>query len=116
MSKTFNSLKEKIVQYIALRFEDLRLEVIERIVNLLGYFIFVILLIFFFFIILIFSCFGLAEWLSRVFDSHLAGYFTTAGIFILLFIVIAINSRLIIRFFAGRMIGILTKKKSKRIR
>ena len=114
MSKTFNSLKEKIVQYISLRFEDLRLEVIERVVNLLGYFIFTILLILFFFIILIFASFGLAEWLSKIFDSHLTGYFATAGIFLLVFLIIIMNSRSIIRFFAGRMIVILTKKKSNR--
>lgn len=114
MSKTFNSLKEKIVQYISLRLEDFRLEVIERIVNLLGYFIFTIFLILFLFIILIFSSFGLAEWLSSLFDSHISGYFATAGIFVLLFILVALNARHFIRFFAGKMITILTKKKSKR--
>lgn len=114
MSKIFNSLRDKIVQYISLRIEDFRLEVIERIVNLLGYFIFTILAIFFFFIVLIFTSFGLAQWLSNIFNSQIGGYFATAGIFLVLTIIVVLNARIIIRFFAGKMVAILTKKNSKK--
>lgn len=114
MSKTFNSLKEKIVQYIRLRLEDFRLEVIERIVDLLGYFIFTMLALFFLFIVLIFTSFGLAEWLSSIFNSQIGGYFATAGIFLILTIIVALNAPVIIRFFAGKMVAILTKKKAKK--
>jgi len=116
LSKTFKSLKDKIVQYIQLRLEDLRLEVIERLVNVLGYFIFTILVLLCSLIVLVLTSLGIAEWFSYLMDSRIFGYLLSAGLFLLFTIIIALNSRVIIRLFAGKMLVILTKKSSKKTR
>lgn len=114
MKNPFQSIKEKIVQYLQLRYEHFRLEVLERIVNVMGYFAFIIVALFFFFFSLIFIGFGLAEWLSSLFNSRTAGYFSTGGIFLLASLLVLWLSRHIIRFFAGKMALLLTQpRKSK---
>lgn len=111
MRNPFNSLKDKITHYLQLRFEVLRLEVIERIGNLMGYFAFIILSFFLFFTTVFFTGFGLAAWFSAMFDSQTAGYFTTAGIMLIAAIVVVMMSKKIIRFFGNKTVWLLTIRK-----
>jgi len=104
-----SSLKEKITQYVHLKFELIRLEVIERLVNVMGYFAFIMIAIFLFFTFGMFLLFGLAEFLNVVFHSYVWGYLATAlFILIVAFIVIGFSKK-IIRFFAGKLAVMLTK-------
>jgi hypothetical protein len=102
-------LKEKIAQYIHLRFELIRLEAIERLVNVMGYFAFIMIAIFLFFTFGIFVFLGVAECLKVLFGSAVYGYLATAGIILVICIVTAALSKKIIRFFAGKMAEMLTK-------
>lgn len=114
MKNPISSLKDKITQYFQLKFELIRLEVIERLVNVMGYFAFIIIAIFLFFFLSFFVFLGIAELLATVFNSRALGYFTTAGIILILVAIIIMSSKRIIRFFAGRLVSLLTKKKEKR--
>jgi len=111
LKNPFQSIKENIVQYLQLRYEHFRLEVLERFVNVMGYFVFVIVALFFFFFSFIFIGFGLAEWLSSLFNSRTAGYFATGGVFLLATLLVLWLSRHIIRFFAGKMALLLTQRR-----
>jgi hypothetical protein len=113
LKNPFSLLKDKITQYIQLKFELIRLEVIERLVNVMGYFAFVIIAIFLFFFLGFFIFLGIAEVLGDAFSSPAMGYFATAGIILILVILIVMCSRFIIRLFAGRMVAMLTKPKRK---
>lgn len=111
MKNPLSSLKEKIVQYIHLRFELIRLEVIERLVNVMGYFAFMIIAIFLFFLVILFMFFALAELFNQWFNSYALGYFCTAVVILLCSVFVFMGSRKIIRFFAGRFAWLLTKEK-----
>jgi hypothetical protein len=114
LKNPISSLKDKVTQYIQLKFELIRLEVIERLVNVMGYFAFIIISIFLFFFLGFFVFLGIAEMLAAVFDSRASGYFATAGIILVLVVLIIMSGKRIIRFFAGRMVSMLTKKKEKK--
>ncbi len=111
MKNPLSSIKDKITQYLQLRFELIRLEVVERLVNVMGYFAFIIIAIFLFFMATFFLCLGLAEWLSTLFQSKTAGYFTVAGLVLIVSIGTILSGKRIVRFFASKMIWLLTKKK-----
>lgn len=114
MKNPISSIKEKVTQYIQLKFELIRLEVIERLVNVMGYFAFIIIAIFLFFFLGFFVFMGIAEWLGNVFANPALGYFATAGIILVLVVLIIMCSKQIIRFFAGRLVATLTRKKDRK--
>ncbi len=113
MKNPLSSFKDKITQYLQLRFEIIRLEIIERSGNVMGYFAFTILTFFLFFTTIFFIGFGLAAWFSQMFDSQIAGYFTTAGVMLLATFLVIMMSKNIIRFFASKTVWLLTSKKKK---
>ncbi len=111
----FNNIKDKVTQYINIRFEELRLEVFERIVNVLGIVIFAITSLLFLSLSFIFLGFSLASYLGKLMNSLPLGYLSTFGIFFLIGILLLAFSKPIIKFFAGRMIVIMAKKKTDAI-
>lgn len=111
MKNPINSLKEKITQYARLRYEYVRLELIERVVNVMGYFAYVIVAIFLFFTAGFFISLGLAEWLSTLFQSKAAGYFSVAGLILLCSVIVLWRSKYIVNYFASKMAMLLTRKK-----
>lgn len=106
----FNNLKDKVTQYFQIRFEELRLEIFERIVRVAGYILFILVSIFFMVISLVFLGFGLAAYLGEVFNSMPLAYLTTFGVFFLLGIVLLLIRKSIIKFFASRLISIMSNK------
>lgn len=106
----FNNLKDKVTQYFQIRFEELRLEIFERIVRVAGYILFILVSIFFMVISLVFLGFGLAAYLGEVFNSMPLAYLTTFGVFFLLGIVLLLIRKSIIKFFANRLISIMSNK------
>lgn len=109
MKNPISSIKDKVTQYLQLKFELIRLEVIERLVNVMGYFAFIIIAIFLFFFLSFFVFMGVAAWLGTMLNSPALGYFATAGIILVVVVLIVMCSKPIIRFFAGRMVSMLTK-------
>lgn len=107
----FNNLKDKVTQYFQIRFEELRLEIFERIVRVAGYILFVLVSIFFMVISLVFLGFGLAAYLGDVFNSMPLAYLTTFGVFFLLGLLLLLVRRSIIKLFASRLINIMSNNK-----
>ncbi len=107
----FGKLKDKISNYLQLRVELVRLELIERLVNVMGYVLFVMIVIFLVLTMVLFTGLGLAEWLSDVMKSRYGGYFATGGIVLLATIIVVLNSNKIIRFFANKFVALLTASK-----
>ena len=112
MKNPISSLKEKVTQYIQLRFELLRLEVVERLVSVMGYFAFIIVAAFLLFSFGIFFFLGIAEWFNYLFNSRALGYFLTAVIILVISLITILCSKRIMRFFANKMLILLTKKKN----
>lgn len=110
MKTLLKTIKEALVHYLQLRLKTLRLEVVERIANVMGYFIFILVVIFLFFFAFLFFSFGLAAWLGDILHSRYGGMFCTGGIILVLAIIIVLTSKPFIRFFAGKVAGILTRK------
>ena len=105
-----NSFKEKITQYVHLKFELIRLEIIERVVNVMGYLAFVMIAMFLFFAFGIFIFLGVAEYLKELFHNAYFGYLATALIILIITVIVIGFNKRIIRFFAGKVTILLTKK------
>lgn len=104
----FGNIKNKVTEYLQLRFEIVRLEVIEKLVNVVAYIIFLVMSILVAFTVILFFSIGLAEWLCDVMQSRFAGYFIIGGGLLLCIIIVFLASKSIIRFFANKFVRILT--------
>lgn len=109
----FNGIKDNIAQYIRLRFISAKLDLIERLSDVLGYFAFLLIVAFLFFFSFLYFSFGLATWLGTVFHNRNAGMFCTGGIILLVALTAIAFSKRIIRYFAGKLAVILLKKKKE---
>jgi len=104
LKNPFTSFKERIVEYFQLRFEIAKLELIEKVVNVLSYLLFTIVVLFLLFTTILFLGFGVAIWLSDIMQSNFAGYFATFGIILLLVVIVLWQSKSIINFFANKIL------------
>ncbi len=109
MMNLFNSWKDKATAYVDVRLGLLKLSLIERTSNVIGHLLISIIYIFFTLAALTFLGFGLMETFASLFDSRVGGAFATAGLFILLMLVIFLMRKSIIRSFAGIFIRVLTE-------
>lgn len=112
MKNLLSNLKESIAHYAQLRITSLRLEVIDRVSNAMGYFAFMMMVAFLFFFSFLYFSFGLAAWLGDLFNSRYAGMFCTGGIILIIAFVTLLLSKPIVRFFAGKLAAILMRKGS----
>ena len=101
--------KDKITQYIELRAQLIKLGLIDRTSNVLSYFIFTFICLFFLLAIFIFLGMGTGEYFAAVLHSYTAGYFITAGIYILLLLMLVAFRKKIIDIFSSQFIQILTE-------
>ncbi len=90
------------------------MEVVERLVNVMGYFAFIIICMFLFFATAFFFFLGIAELINQIFNSYALGYFCTSAIVLIISICIVLSSKRIIWFFAGKMAWLLTKQKESK--
>lgn len=111
----FDNIKNKVSQYIQIRFEELRLEIFERIVNIVGYILFIFVSLFFVFISFIFLGLSLATYLGNVMNSMALGYLSTFGVFLLGGIILFLSSKSVITFFSSKLIKLLTSKHKNEI-
>lgn len=109
MVDIFNNWKEKITQYVDLRFQLFKLEFIDRTSNVLSYILFAFAMLLFSMAILIFLGIGLGEWLCEVLNTRTGGFFATAGIYIIFLLVLFAMRKRLIRAFSGIFIRVLTE-------
>lgn len=96
-----------------MRFEIVRLEVIEKLANAMAYIIFVVMSILVSFIVILFLSIGLAEWVCEMMDSRFLGYFIVGCALLLFIIIVFMSGKHIIRFFGNKFVSILTATKKK---
>lgn len=109
MKNPFTTFKERIVEYFQLRFEIAKLELIEKVINVLSYLLFTLVVLFLAFSAILFLGFGLANWLTILLNSSIAGYFATFGFIMLLVIIVLWQSKSIIKFFANKILIALSE-------
>ncbi|RYD58746.1 MAG: hypothetical protein EOP56_03935 [Sphingobacteriales bacterium] len=103
-----NKWKHKIAHYIDVRLQLMKLSIIERVSNVLSYFIFAFITLFLGVAILVFLGISIGEALSSLVDSRALGYLMTTGIYVLLFVVLILCRTAITNKFAGVFITMLT--------
>ncbi len=109
----FGNIKNKITEYLQLRLEIVRLEIIEKLANAMAYIIFVVMSILVAFIVILFLSIGLAEWVCELMGSRFLGYFIVGGALLLFILIVFMASKHIIRFFGNKFVSILTATKKK---
>lgn len=107
------NLKDKITQYIDVNIKLLKLSIIDTTSSVLSYFIFIFIVLFLVMLMFIFMGFGLAEWFTLLFNSRVAGFFTTFGVFVLIFSMFLALRKNIIRFFSDGFIKVMTERSGK---
>lgn len=100
--------KNKITHYIDLRVQLIKLGLIDRASSVLSYFIFTFVALFIILGIFIFLGMGTAEYFAAVLGSYAKGYFLTAGIYILLLLLLVAFRKKIVDVFSSQFISILT--------
>lgn len=105
----FNRWKDKANNYIDVRLGLLKLSLIERTSNVIGRLLLSFIYIFLGLTVLSFVGYGLMEVFSAWFDSRIGGSFATAGLFLLLLLIIFALRKPILAAFAGIFIGVLTE-------
>jgi hypothetical protein len=103
-----NKWKERIAQYIEVRFRLFKLGIIEFVSSVLSYFIFSMLSLFLLFVILLFMGFGLAEAYSEWLQSRAGGYFLAGATFLILSGIVVLLRKYVLKSLSGLFIRILT--------
>lgn len=114
MENPIKALRQYITHYINLRFQEFRLEALERIVNVMGYLIMGAVAFFLVMVMFGFAAFGLAEWLCYVFNSRTLGYFTVSAVILLLLFLLFLLRKNLFRFLGGKILWILTKPRNEK--
>jgi hypothetical protein len=105
-----NTVKNKIAEYAELRIRLIKLNLIEQVASIAGYFIFSILAVILGFIMLIFLGLALTEWFTIITDgSRLAGTFMTVGFYLILIIILLLLRKTLLKGVAGMVIKSITK-------
>ncbi|XZF16687.1 phage holin family protein [Chitinophagaceae bacterium MMS25-I14] len=107
----FNNWKDRIAQYVDVRFQLFKLEFIDRTSNVLSYVLYALGMLFLFIAILIFFGIGLGEWFSEMLGSRTGGYFATAGVYLVLMLIVVALRKKFISALSGIFIRILTEDK-----
>ncbi len=105
----FSDLKNKITGYIDVYVKLAKISFIEGTANVVSYFIFAMIGLFLIFCVILFLGFGLTEAFVSMGLSHVASYFITLGVYILIIFVVFALRKPIMRFFAGEVIKVITE-------
>ncbi|MBS1584166.1 MAG: hypothetical protein JSS82_01265 [Bacteroidetes bacterium] len=101
--------KDKITEYVDVRFQLIKLSFIERTSHILGFLVYTFVALSLVLPILIFIGIGLSEVFTSLFDSRIAGYFCTVGVYVLLLLILIATRKSLINKFAGIFIAKLTE-------
>lgn len=105
---SFTSWKDKVAQFVEVRLNLVKLTVIERLSNVLGFLIYIFILLFLSITVLIFLGIGVQETLSEVFHSRIGGAFATFGFYVLLVVIAIALRKRILNGFSSIFIAMLT--------
>ena len=108
MLQFFSVWKEKISQYLDVRFQLAKLTAIDRLSHVLGYIMLSFILLFLGVTLLIFIGLGLVETFTYLTDSRIAGAFLTALFFMLCLLFGVLARKGIVNAFAAMFIKIFT--------
>lgn len=106
----FNKWKDRIVNYIDLHINLIKLGLIERTSHLFSFILFFFLLLFLGSTVLLFIGFGISEYFCDLLDSKFAGFFITSVFYILIMLGIIYFRKPISNRFSGIFIRIVTEK------
>jgi hypothetical protein len=101
--------KEKATNYIDVRLGLLKLSLIERTSKVVGHLLLSFIYVFLTLCALSFIGIGLMETFSALLNSRVAGAFITAGLFILLLLLLLALRKSVLRAFAGIFIRVMTE-------
>jgi hypothetical protein len=104
----FAEIKDRIVRYIDVNVDLIKVNLIGRTAILMSYLIFSLIAMLIVFCIALFMGFGLTSALMETGMSTVAAYFITMGIFILLLIIVILLRKPISGFFANSLVEVLT--------
>ncbi len=103
-------LKDKVAEYLDVHVKLIKLNFIESIAKIFGYFIFVMMGSLLGFAILIYLGLALAEWFTVLANgSRIAGFFMTVGAYLLLAVFLYLLRKPLIKTFSGKVIKLLTE-------
>lgn len=88
-----NKLVEKISEFIRLKGEKIKLDIIAKVSKILALFVTFLIISMFGVFFILFLSFALSEFLNTVLNSEFYGYLITAGIYLLMLIIVAIIFR-----------------------
>lgn len=108
MLQFFTAWKEKISQYLDVRFQLAKLTAIDRLSHVLGYIMLSFILLFLGVTLLIFIGLGLVETFTYFTDSRIAGAFLTVLFFMLVLLIGVLARKGIVNAFAAMFIKIFT--------
>jgi hypothetical protein len=100
--------KDKVTDYIDVRVQLVKLEIVERTSHILSYIMYAIIITLFMAPVLLFTGMGLAELFAEIFDSRVGGYFLVAGVYLLILLILYANRKSIIAKFIGLFISVMT--------
>jgi hypothetical protein len=103
-----SNFKDKIAQSIGDKIDTVKLSVIDKVSAVLGYLLFVFIAIFIAMSVLIFLGIGLGEVFYQWMDSRPGAFFATAGVYILLVVLLFIFRQNVVDGFASVFIKMLT--------
>ena len=109
MINLFGKWKDKATQYVDVRFQLLKLGMIERISNVLGFVMLGFGILTITLAIFIFLGIGMMESFSVWLDSRIAGAFATTGFFIILLLIVVGIRKGILTALSGVFIRIMTE-------
>lgn len=108
MLQFLSAWKDKITQYVDVRFQLAKLTAIDRLSHVLGYIMLSFILLFLGVTLLIFLGIGLVETFSYLTDSRIAGAFLTLLFYIILMTAGVLARKSIVNAFAAIFIKIFT--------
>lgn len=106
----FSKLTDNISEYIDVRIRSVQLAIVEKTSFVLSYIIYVLILTLVGFAILFFLGFSLVEFFALLTGSHLYGVLLTVSAYLLLFFLVILLRKSIIRGFASIFVRVLTQK------
>ena len=104
-----SALKEKITQYVDVYVKLFKINFIGHTASLLSYFMFAMIGLFMVFCILLLAGLGITEAFVAAGLAKALAFLITIGIYLLLLFILFACRKMITRFFAGIIIGIMTE-------
>jgi hypothetical protein len=105
----FSKLKDKIVEYIDVNIRLLKINLIEQISRIFGYFIYIIIILFILLAVLLFAGFGMAELFTQLVNSRWLGYSITFVIYFFMLWIFIARRRKIVKKISNAFIRVVTE-------